>query len=92
MSVIPHDGPGFYRSTNGGSLVITSTQRLLGLRVIAVGTSGNFTVASPYTTFAEPISVTTQMGFDWTPSFKVANSTITFSSTTLEWFAELGIA
>jgi hypothetical protein len=90
MSLLAHDGPGYYRSTIGGSLVVTSTERLLGLRVIAIGSSGNVVVSMPYTSFAEPISVTTVMPFDWTPSFKITNSTLTFSSTTLEWFAEVG--
>lgn len=92
MAFHPWNGPWSYRSTVGGSLVLTSTEQLLGLRVIAVGTSGNLIINGTNNTASEPIPITTLMAFDWTPSAKVTDSTLTFSSTTLQWFAELGLS
>lgn len=91
MAFHPWNGPWTYRSTVGGSLVLSSTEQLLGLRVIAVGSSGNFTINATNVSTAEPIPVTTLMAFDWTPSAKVTASTLTFSSTTLQYFAEIGL-
>ena len=90
MASYPYDGPWTYRSTIGGTLVLAANERLLGLRVIAMGSSGNLTVDLS-TGPGEPIPITTALAFDWTPSAKVTVTTLTFSSTTLQWFAEIGL-
>lgn len=88
MGIYYADGPWSYRSTVGGALVVTSTQRLLALRVFASGTTGSFTIDVGGTT-GEPIQIAANSGFDWSPSGKVVNSTVTFSSTDMQWFAEI---
>ena len=88
MGIYYADGPWSYRSTVGGTLILTSTQRLLSLRVFASSTSGSFTLDMGGAA-GEPIQITSGVGFDWSPSGKVVNSTLTFSSTNLQWFAEI---
>jgi hypothetical protein len=89
MGLYYADGPCFYRSSQGGSLVITSTQRLLALRVFGDASSGfvSWDIGGTFT--GEPIPVSSKSGFDWTPSGKYVNTTFTFSSTAMQWFAEI---
>lgn len=84
------DGPCYVRSDVGGSLSLNSTERLLALRVFGDASSGNVTVdIATSTAGTQTIPVSSKSGFDWTPSGKYVNSTFTFSSTAMQWFAEI---
>lgn len=90
MGVYYADGPVVVRSDVGGSLSLTSTQRLVALRVFGDATSGNLLIDIPWSTLGtQTVPVSSKSGFDWTPSGKYVNSTFTFSSTNMQWFAEI---